>query len=573
MRKDGTPLKSRYLGGHVEKTTMPNGAFVNKIMADSYTKRKEAKRTKIGKRITVLQNFSLENSVFIEGETSVIVWDTGSNMGIGKRKYQVLRELTNKPVRAVIYSHSHYTNGTRAFIPKGEEGESIEVIAHPDVHKNNMNSGIELAPAFYRNIAQHFGLYLPKTGPDSPPISFEGSKDEDKSSGYVKPTYEVRHGEEIIIDGIKMQFFYSPSDTNDSLTLWLPDDDAVITNSILSSFPNMYTLRGQPYRDPTMWIKGIDRIREINPNYLIPEHGEVMTNREDSYELATVYRDALAFIYSQTIRGINNGLKPDEIADAIQLPNYLALHPRLGETYLEVKHHIKGVYNGLIGWFSLDAADINPCSSNVRSKKLIDGFGGIQEVIASAKQSLEQKEFAWVAELMTYVLNVEPDNPEAKSLKAGALREMAYVTPALSSRNFYLTQALALEGKIDVNETPSGFSIVDETRMEDLPIEPLIKVLPFRINPKKAAVMEKKIMINLNDKKDSYSVHIRKGVAEVLPEATENADFSITLSSSNWLKYIFGKTTIASLANERVIEVKGGTTKELIEIFDVFEIY
>jgi alkyl sulfatase BDS1-like metallo-beta-lactamase superfamily hydrolase len=563
-------LKSSYMGGQVEKITMPHGAIVNKLMGDVYQKRKAATIRRIGKRITVLERFSLEHSVIIEGESSVIFWDTGANMGIGKRKYQLLREITDKPIRAIIYSHSHYTNGTRAFVPEGEEGKTIEIIAHPDVHKNCMNSGIELGPSFSRNIAQHFGMLLPRTGPDSPPINYEGKEGEDKSSGYVRPTYEVKHEEELIIDGVRMQFFYSPSDANDSITLWLPDDDAVITNSILSSLPNMYTLRGQPYRDPIKWLKGIDNIRRINPQYLIPEHGDVMLTRGESYELATCYRDAIAFIYCQTIRGINKGLKPDEIADSIKLPTHLANHPRLTETYLELKHHVKGVYSGLIGWFSMDAADINPCSNKVRSKKVVEGFGGIDKVINSAKQSLEHKEYAWAAELISYVLNIEPNNEQAKRIKADALRQMAYATPALSSRNFYLSQALALEGKIDLTKIPAGFSPVDENRISDLPIEESIKVLQYKIDPIKSAVTDKQIALYFTDKEETFGLHIRKGVAEFINKAMPHPDYSISLSSSDWISLIFKKTDVQSLIVNGLVQAKGNID-ELEELFEMFE--
>lgn len=563
-------LQSPYMGAPVEQMTMPHGAFVNKLMGEVYGKRRESAIRKIGKRITVLERFTLENSVIIEGENSVIFWDTGSNMGVGKKKYQLLRQITDKPVSAIIYSHSHYTNGARAFVPEGEEGKSIQIIAHPDVHKNCMNSGIELGPSFTRNIAQHFGMMLPRTGPDAPPISYEGGEGEDKSSGYIKPTYEIQHEEELTIDGVRMQFFYSPSDANDSITLWLPDDDTVITNSILSTLPNMYTLRGQPYRDPIMWLKGLDNIRRINPTYLIPEHGESMLTREDSYELATAYRDAIAFIYSQTIRGINKGLKPDEIAETVILPEHLAKHPRLSETYLELKHHVKGVYSGLIGWFSMDAADINPVTSKIRSQKLVEGFGGIDQVVASANDSLEKKEFAWAAELINYVLTIDPDNEKAKRIKASALREMAYVTPASTSRNFYLTQALALEGKIDFNQIPTGFISVDEKRIGSLPIEESVRVLQYRIDPAKSAAVDTQIGLHFTDKDETLGLCIRRGVAEFVPHALKDPEYLLSLQSSDWNSLIFKRTDIATLISSGRAQLSGNL-QELNPIFDMFD--
>src|SRR5690606_24738202 len=104
--------KSPYMGGKVETATLSNGAIVNKGLA---VQKRGPKTEKITDRITLLKRYSVDNSVIIEGNEGVIIWDTGGQMEAGKRKYQALRELTDKPVKAIIYSHYHYAMGARAF--------------------------------------------------------------------------------------------------------------------------------------------------------------------------------------------------------------------------------------------------------------------------------------------------------------------------------------------------------------------------------------------------------------------------------------------------------------------------
>lgn len=558
---------SPYLGREVETAVLPNGAIVNKFL--SLMGPAEPNLISITKGITVLRRFSVDNTVIIEGNEGVIIWDTGSYMSIGRRKYEALRQLTNKPIKAIIYSHNHYAMAAKAFV---KEGEEVEIIAHPDVHKNVINGAMELAPTYQRNGAQHAGYFLPRTGPDATLAQFENVTDNDKSTGYLKPTYVVKDGEELMLDGVRMQFFHTPSDTNDSLTMWLPDHDTIITNSIWNAFPNIYTLRGQRYRNPVEWTNGIDIIRQINPQYLIPIHGNATKTRAESYELATSYRDGISFIYSQTIRGINNGLKSDEIAERVKLPEHLAKFPQLCEAYGEITHHVKGIYSGELGWFSMDAAEINPVPISFRSRRIIDGFGGIDKLIGASNKALEEKEYAWAAELITHVLNVDSKNQKAIQIKANALRQMGYVTTAVTSRAIYLTQALVLEGKVSLEKIPAVFpGIIDNSEIKSLPIEKSIKILEFKIDPNKSKKIDRILTIKLKDLNQKLGLHVRRGVAEYLKTIPKKTDLSIETTSNIWIDIVFGEIAMEeAIKNGKVITKDDG--EEVIRLFNVFEL-
>lgn len=564
-------FENPYMGGEVEQFKMSNGAYLNKRIADFYSKRVERNINQLCEGITVLEGYSLENTVIINGNNSVLVWDTGQNSGIGKEKYQALRQLTKKPISAIIYSHHHYVRGAKAFLQDQEE-KNVLVIGHPDLHENLMTSSLYMGPILRRNLAQHFGMYLPNEGKDAPPVSFEGNEDSDKSSGYIKPTLTVKDGEEIEIDGVSMQFFYSPSDTNDSLSLWLPEYETVITNSILGSFPNIYTLRGQPYRDPVKWIEGIDKIRRKKTKYVIPSHGKPTTNYKDSDHLLTDYRDAIAFTYYQTVRGINKGLRPEEIAESIQLPNHLAKNHRLAEVYGEYKHHIKGIYNGLIGWFSMDASDMNPVTNEYRAKQLIAGFGGEEKIIQSAIDAIDHKKYAWAAELINHILTLDFTHVQARKIKAEALRKMGQVSPALSSRNFYLTQALQLENKIDLYQIPEGFpKSFNESEIEIMDFSYFVKVLESKIKGELAEHINLMLAIKIQGDDEAYGIHIRQGVAEFIGGIPEQYDLSIKTSKLTWIQILSGKLTVESALLQNKI-ITNGKKEKVIETFQLFDL-
>lgn len=551
--------------------TLPNGAIFNKTLAEylinTFT---QPKTEKINDNVTVMSGYSIENTVVIEGKEGIIVWDTGHDMATGEKKYNdIVKKITDKPIKAVIYSHNHYAEGTRAFVPQGKEGTEIEIIAHPSLDKNIKTTNLNLMESYTRNAGYHFGLLLPQSGPDS---SVGNVLSGDSYSGYIPPTKTVEHGEILEIDGIKMQFFHTPSDTEDSITLWLPDNDTVITNSIWSSFPNMYTLRGEAYRNPIPWVEGIDIIRELNPTYLVLEHGNPITTRERSYELATNYRDAIDFIYNQAVRGINKGLRPDEIAESIELPKHLANEPYLVQTYGNIEHHIKGIYRGIIGWFDQDTATMNPVPIEFRSERIIEGFGGKSKLINVANSALENKEYAWAAELVTHILNIEPENKSAREIKAEALRQMAYKTSAYSERNYYLTQALELEGEVDINELfKQNEGIYSKEKIQQIPAGSFINLLESKINYKKSANIDKVLSIKFTDLNEEFGLAVRKGVAEYISSKPLQEDMSIELTRETWIGIAIGKVSIKDAIDNGAIKVNGDAN-EVINFMAAFDI-
>src|SRR4030095_12869925 len=105
----------------------------------------------------------------------------------------------------------------------------------------------------------------------------------------------------------------------------------------------------------------IDRLRALRPAHLVPSHGRPVEGEEAIASLLTAYRDAIQFTQDQTVRLINKGLPPDEIAAALPaLPAHLAAHPWVGEFYGTVKHSVRNVYGGYLGWFQGDPTSLDP---------------------------------------------------------------------------------------------------------------------------------------------------------------------------------------------------------------------
>jgi alkyl sulfatase BDS1-like metallo-beta-lactamase superfamily hydrolase len=77
-------------------------------------------------------------------------------------------------------------------------------------------------------------------------------------------------------------------------------------------------------------------------------------------------------------------------------------------------------------------------------------MGGRTKVLAAATDSLQKNEFAWAAQLANYVYRIDPQDTDARKIKAEALRQMAYVSTGGNDRAHLTSQALSLEGKVNI---------------------------------------------------------------------------------------------------------------------------
>jgi alkyl sulfatase BDS1-like metallo-beta-lactamase superfamily hydrolase len=559
-----------------DKTKAPNGAIVNKaylnfIAGGGWA---ETKTFKVREGVYTIVGYSLSNYTFIEGETGLIAFDAGGNIGMGKDILAMIREVSDKPVKAIIYSHHHYTGGARVYVEEGG-AEKVEVYGHPDLDMYIQATTGLLGPMQYRRAGIQLGMYLPHEGPDAVFGPAEPLFDDPalNANGHLPVSYPVADGEEVIIDGIRTVFHHVVADTRDSLIVHFPDLDLILHNAavIPNSFP-LYTLRGDFYRTPTEMIAGIDKIRTINPTYMVGCHGTPLTSKEDVQDVATAHRDAYAFIYNQSVRAINKGMTPDEMANTIRLPQHLDQHPWLYPGYIDNEYSFRGQYRGIVGWYAEDTADLHPPTPEELGSAIVEGFGGADKLIAKATEAFNEKKYNLTAKLLSYVISAEPDHQGARQLKADALRAMAQTTRSgIQTRNFLMTHVLHLEGKLDWTKPPAISFLPDPTTASVLATPPgtYLKFLEAQIDPEKSKDLESIVQITFADLDKSWVLHVRRGVAEVTEVVPDQVDATLSLSRLVWAQMVLNETTLekAIASGEATI---AGSAESLSAVFNSF---
>jgi alkyl sulfatase BDS1-like metallo-beta-lactamase superfamily hydrolase len=532
----------------------------------------------VRKGVWSITGYSLANYTFVEGKTGLIAFDTGSNEGMGRAALKLISEKTNKPVVAIIYSHFHYTGGAQAYAVTNP-GIDMPVYGHPDLEGNLTGSNSAIKDMQNRRGGIQLGAYLPREGADATYGPAEPHFDDPELTayGHLTVTHPVKDGEEVTIDGIKFTFYHVVADTRDSLIAYAPELDLALHNSGVTNllFPS-YTLRGDYYRAPTDVVEGVDKLRSLNARYVVGVHGMPLEG-EYANTVMTAHRDAIAFTWNQSIRMINQGKTVEEMVETIRLPKHLSEIPDLYQAYVDQEYNVRGQYRGIVGWYGEEIADLHPPKEKELAQNIVDMAGGTGKVIAQSQKAIDEKKYNLAVKLLTYVLAVEPENSGAKQLKADTLRHMAYTTKTgIQTRNFLLSYALHLEGKVNVNEPPP-FNIfgldTTETIMAGVP-GVSIKALEAKIDPIKSANIEKVVSITFAQSNQSWDIRVRRGVAEVSPHTSGKVNANLLVPREEWLEMVVGDTKLSELLKSDAVKVNGSksTLKDVLGSFDNIDI-
>ena len=388
--------------------------------------------------VYVAIGFALANSIMIEGDDGVIIVDVTGSPAAAEEVNAAFAEITNKPIEAIIYTHSHpdHTGGAKAFAKDG----NTEIYAHELVNRSVSN---DIQQILNVRAVRQFGLSLPSEKFLNAGIGPWMKLD---WSGFLKPTKTIADRLEVEIAGIQVVLQYAPGETEDQLYVWLPGKKLLMPgDNYYKAFPNLYTIRGSTYRDIQLWAQSLDKmLNEGEIEFLVPSHTRPVIGVTQVKNALTNYRDAIRFVYDESVKGINAGMNPIELSQQVRLPEHLANDPALQEFYGTVPWSVRSVYSGLIGWFDGNATNLFPLSSKERAERLAKLAGGADRIRENAIRALNEGDPQWAAELTDHLMALDENDKEAMMIKAKALTILGENQTSSNGRNYYLTQAQEL---------------------------------------------------------------------------------------------------------------------------------
>lgn len=409
--------------------------------------------TAIGYQVTA-------NSMIV-GEDGVIIIDPGQMPLMASRVREAFEEITDKPVKAIIYTHSHgdHVNGAPAFYEKGkdiqvwarsnygsEQARNVTTGLTSGVRTSN-SQGFDLKPEQKMGV----GVAIPPERRPSGSFMVDGNSPRPQTRSrpeQIKPTHTFPEDRKrITISGVTLDLVSAPGETADQLYVWLPKQKIVFAgDNFYQSWPNVYPLRGTARRSIRDWISSIDSMVKENPVHLVGGHTTPMLN--NAVEVLTNYRDAMKWVHDRTIEGAKKYMTPDELVDYAALPEKYAKLDYLAPYYGSIDGTIRDIYAQDLGWFDGDALNLHRESPIKQSQRMADLVGGVSILMTKAREAMEAGDPLGAAQLAQHVTRLRPENKGAKRLVGEALAiigEQTFNAPmrnyTISASNRYLAEA------------------------------------------------------------------------------------------------------------------------------------
>lgn len=391
--------------------------------------------------------YAASNVHLLVGETGVVVIDTTETTQAAENILADFRQHCALPVTTIIYTHSHrdHISGAAVFA----EGRDVEVIA-ADNFESDLVGVDDSRPApnkaLMARTKRHFGISLPGderisvgVGPGDRPMKGMGA-------GFLPPTQ--LYGETTVItrEGFELELAKAPGETPDHLIVWLAAQKILFCgDNFYHAFPNLYAIRGTPYRDFDAWADTMDQLMAYQPEILAPGHTQPVIGADAIQQALTDYRDAIRHVVAETVKGMNAGLDPVTIAAQLKLPADRAQKPYLQEFYGHVGYASRAYFAGTLGWFDGNPTSLGELPPAAEAERMVTLIGGPSKVLDAAQTALDAGDAQWAMELADRLIALDTDTQAARALKVKALRVIADTTINAPTRNYYLLSAREIE--------------------------------------------------------------------------------------------------------------------------------
>jgi alkyl sulfatase BDS1-like metallo-beta-lactamase superfamily hydrolase len=349
--------------------------------------------------------YGFGNTFMVTTPEGNVIIDTSSVRRAQAAK-KLLQAVSDAPIRYIVLTHAHgdHTGGVPLWKQQG-----TQIIAQAE-HVEFVHYQARLAGFFgVRNSAQ-FGYPNPQ---DTPWVGNRG--------GTILATRLFDHNYEFTLGGVRFEILSTPGETPDHLTVWIPKYKAAfVGDNYYESFPNIYTLRGTKPRWALDYIDSLNKVLALKPEIVLPSHGDPIIGSEEITRRLTRYRDAIAYVHDETVKGMNAGKDVLTLMREIKLPADLAI----GESYGNLTWSIRGIYDGYAGWFDLNPATMYDVSIDAVLPEVGKLAGGAEPLASLAREKVATGKYVEALHLTSIALASEPAHRGSLEARLAALEKL-----------------------------------------------------------------------------------------------------------------------------------------------------
>lgn len=531
---------------------------------------------KVSDHIYQLRGFDIANITLIDGKTGWIVVDTLTARESSAVAMAFARKhLGNKPVSAIIFTHSHadHFGGALGVASAQEIAERrIPVIASDGFMEEATSENILVGTAMARRSMYQFGKNLERS-PKGLIDTGLGKNVAYGAIGILQPTQLITQPtQELTLDGVRFVFHNVPgAEAPAELSFSIPDMKAYGGAENLSQqMHNLLPMRGAKVRDALRWSsymqQALDNLGDTEVYF--GQHNWPVWGNARIAELITMHRDVYKYLHDQTVRLINAGYTPNELAEMIKLPKSLASYFGTRPYYGDLHHNIRAIYQFYLGFYDGNPANLDPLPPQESSRRYLEVMGGADKAVAAAQTAFDKGDYRWSAELLNHVVFGATDNKAAKELLARTYDQLGFQAESATTRNSYLTGASELRNGPPKQGIDRSFLI---DMLKETPMERFFEAMAAGLDGPAADGKNLKINLVLTDTRESFVLWIENAVLHFKKAAPAgDANATLTLTKGIFVKMMAGTAGVKDTLLSDDLKI-GGSKIDLVRFFTLID--
>jgi alkyl sulfatase BDS1-like metallo-beta-lactamase superfamily hydrolase len=531
---------------------------------------------KVTDKIYQIRGFDISNMTLIEGKSGWIIIDPLiSNESAAAGLKLANDKLGKRPVKAVIYTHSHVDHfGGAAGVITAEDAKNkkVQVIAPEGFLEEAISENLYAGNAMGRRAVYMYGRGM-QNSPTGNLGTGLGPATSMGTTGLIPPNKIIsKTGEKLTVDGVEIVFQMAPgTEAPSEMLFYFPQMKALcLSEDATSTMHNLYTLRGAKVRSPNVWATALTTTLDMfgsKSDVSFASHHWPRWGNAKVMEHITKQRDMYKYINDQTLRLANQGYDAEEIAEKIKLPDSLGKEFYNRGYYGTLSHNVKATYQLYLGFYNANPATLHKHPRIEAAKRYVTAMGGASKVLKMGREAFNKGDYRWSAELVNHLVYADPSNQDAKKLQAASLEQMGFQAESGPWRDVYLTGASELRGKANFPTEP----FID-TRT--LPLAMLIEYTGLHVNPEKASGKTMTIGLNINGSKEKQVMELNNSVLNLRKmKPGEKVDATYSMSSADLGAVMGGMARSEDLQKNGKLksEGKADSMNELLAMLDTFD--
>jgi alkyl sulfatase BDS1-like metallo-beta-lactamase superfamily hydrolase len=528
-------------------------------------------------RIYQVRGYDISNMTIVEGATGLILIDPLISAETARASLELYRtHRGHRPVVAVIYSHSHvdHYGGVRGVIDEVDVAAGRVRVIAPDrfieeVTKENVLAGTVMI----RRAQFQFGATLPR-GPRQQIDAGLGKVTSRGTVTLIPPTDLIREPIETrIVDGVEIVFQLAPdTEAPAEMHMFFPGLKALnLAENATHNLHNIYPIRGAQVRDANAWAKYLAHaLHSFAPKseVVFAQHHWPVWGQSRLTDFLSKQRVTYKFLHDQTLRLMNKGLKPAEIAERIALPDALHRSWHARGYYGTLSYNAKAISQRYIGWYDGHPASLNPLPPVARGAKYVAYMGGADALLARARRDFEAGDYRFVADVLSHLVYAEPEHAAARALLADAFEQLGYQSESATWRNAYLLGAHELRSPPPGSGGRTG---VSPDMVRALSLELFFDYLAIRLNPDRAAGHAMVLGWDIADRGETATLTLSNAaLTYIVGHRPDAADAIVSLDRATLDRVILRQTTVEAAITAGEVRVAGDAAK-VIALFAMFD--